>query len=255
MKNMIKKSPLKAGVLGLIVLMLLFSGVNTTRAALTIFSDDYYASAEMKDIDISILENGIPVDGDKLLTGISDFQYGKRYDEILTVQNKGTIPEYVRVILHKYWADVDEQGNITKLSDYDPNLIEIGLPKNSVWKDVPSASGEQIIFYYPQPLASSDDGNGEVSSPFVESIKVNGKLILVASKAEDVVDEETGKTVTVYTFLYDGKAIVLEAEAQGVQTHNAADAVTSAWGSDAAGILGLAPQNSNVNQNTELKEG
>lgn len=252
MKNMIKKSPLKAGVLGLIVLMLLFSGVNTTRAALTIFSDDYYASAEMKDIDISILENGIPVDGDKLLTGISDFQYGKRYDEILTVQNKGTIPEYVRVILHKYWADVDEQGNITKLSDYDPNLIEIGLPKGSPWKSVSSPSGEQIIFYLPNPLASSEDGNGEISEPFVKSIKVNGKMLLVAVKEEETIGSD-GLPVTVYTMIYDGKAIVLEAEAQGVQTHNAADAVTSAWGSDAAKILNL--QNSSVNQNTELKEG
>ena len=251
MKDMIKKSPVKAGILGLIILMLLFSGVQTTRAALTIFSDDYYGSAQMQDIAITLLENGEEVEGVLPFSEIhrSTFNYGTTYPEVLAVRNNGTIDEYVRVIVHKYWAETDNDGNVVyedgkpkKISNLDPRLIELHPTGN--WKASESPSGEQTIFYLKDAL-----GTGKDSPAFVDSIKVNGQLVLIYQTFEVSAD---GKTTT-YKYLYDGKAFVVEAEAQGVQTHNAADAVTSAWGSDAAKILNL--QNSSVNQNTELKEG
>ena len=253
MKKMIKDSPVKAGLLGLIILMLLFSGVQTTRAALTIFSDDYYAQANMQSIGIGLVENKHYVGDEQLLDFESgrvafseeEFKYGKNFPEALSVVNTGTIPEYVRVILHKYWVEVDDQGNEQKLSDYDPALIELGIVNNDEWTYVSSESGEQYIFYRHEPLPTNDKlnlneelddkNNPAVSGCFINSIKVNGKLILIASTVETKVID--GKTVEVYTYLYDGKEFKIEAEVQGVQTHNALDAVTSAWGSDAAKIL------------------
>ena len=43
---------------------------------------------------------------------------------------------------------------------------------------------------------------------------------------------ENGVTKTVTTFNYDGVKFNLEAEVDAVQTHNARDAIKSAWGVD-----------------------
>lgn len=240
MKKMFRKTPLKAVLLLITVAALLFSGVQTTRAALTVQSAYYQAQANMKDIGIAIMENGVVVSDGRLMKSVpkavgsdvadSEFHFGVRYQENLAIQNIGEIDQYSRVIVTKYWAELDKDGNVVrKLSDLDPSLIEISFCSDGWNKVDMGESGERTMLYY------TDNGGilpvGAISKPFATDLKVNGSLQLVKTQTT----EKDG--VVVYTYLYDGKAFVVEAEAQGVQTHNALDSIVSVWGADAAAIV------------------
>ena len=54
----------------------------------------------------------------------------------------------------------------------------------------------------------------------------------VANKVTEETRIEDGHTVITTTFNYDGVNFNLEAEVDAVQTHNAKDAIKSAWGID-----------------------
>ena len=55
----------------------------------------------------------------------------------------------------------------------------------------------------------------------------------VKAVVDKVTTEKKGKTTIITTtYTYNGLRFVLEAEAEGVQTHNAVDAIKSAWGRD-----------------------
>ena len=107
--------------------LLLFSAANSSRAALTYYSENYSAEFQMFDIGVTLLENGNEASwrnytqkddvwqegGGELLSGLLDgengekIQPGKAYSEELSVRNSGFIDEYVRVILYCYWEDKD----------------------------------------------------------------------------------------------------------------------------------------------------
>ena len=48
---------------------------------------------------------------------------------------------------------------------------------------------------------------------------------------ETVTEDEAGKTIT-FEYEYNGYTAHIDAEANAVQTHNAVDAIKSAWGID-----------------------
>ena len=244
-KRMLKNTPVKAAILILTIVMLLFSGVQTTRAALTYQSNYYVAETEMKSIGISLVENGSVVSGELLKGPLKvrdakgkdvtkaeqEFQYGVTYTEELAVQNSGSIDQYARVIVTRYWLQDGETDQAKSNTDpsLDPRLIKLHPTGN--WIDGgTSASGERLVFYYPGIL-----GAGQTSSPFIDAFQVDGSL---AVKARTVDTDESGRIRIIYE--YDGRSFVIAAEAQCVQTHNADLAVTSAWGADAASRLGLA---------------
>ena len=54
----------------------------------------------------------------------------------------------------------------------------------------------------------------------------------IGKKVTTTPTEENGVKKKVTTFNYDGVKFNLEAEVDAVQTHNAADAIKSAWGVD-----------------------
>ena len=98
--------------------LLLFSAANSSRAALTYYSENYSAEFQMFDIGVTLLENGNEASwrnytqkddvwqegGGELLSHLLDgeaggkIQPGKAYSEELSVRNSGSIDEYVRVI-------------------------------------------------------------------------------------------------------------------------------------------------------------
>ena len=131
---------------------------------------------------------------------------GKKYDEKLTVRNSGAIDEYVRVSIVKSWTDKD--GN--KVTSLSPKLIDLGMTGNGWINDKNNSTEERIMLYYPRVLKS-----GEMAPAFADSIRI-----------------DDGHTVITTTFNYDGVNFNLEAEVDAVQTHNAKDAIKSAWGID-----------------------
>ena len=78
-------------------------------------------------------------------------------------------------------------------------------------------------------MISSKIPAGKSTPALSDTLKIDGSI---ATKVKQDVTEKDGyKTITT-TYAYDGYNFQLEAEADAVQTHNAQDAIKSAWGVD-----------------------
>lgn len=236
MKRKKKSFPVKpALLLSAAALLLLGSTVGSTRAALTYYSENYSAQVDMSSIGVTLLENGEAVssrdytsDGawegeaeGTLLTNLlgegEKIAPGKKYDETLSVTNSGNIDTFVRVILTKSWQD----GDGAKDTALSPDLIELGLTEDNGWVQAPvESSPERIVLYYTKALAP-----GEETTDLCDSIRISHEVANQVSKVTE------GNTVR-YVYDYSGYAFTLDAEVNAVQTHNAQDAIKSAWGVD-----------------------
>ena len=232
-----------------------FSTVGGARAVLTSFSDEYDSEFTMNNIGITLNEHpnygdGTPVahrnygsgtdgkwdgTGEKevaLLDWYKDeVKVGSGIKEGLSITNTGSIDEYVRLVLYVSWWQKDDSGNLVKMTDLDPSLIKVEVENDVNWKtDTKYSTDERTILYYTQLLPGKADG--KVYS--TEQVKLN---IFIDPKVKEYIRSETVEkrgNVTVITteFAYDGATIKVEAEAHGVQGHNAVDAIKSAWGRD-----------------------
>lgn len=232
---------------GAAAVLLVMSTVGSTRAAL-IYNDDnaYRIQIAASYIGVGLKENGDVVsyrsydrnnqaveESKPLLSKIADtvkkegFKPGASYEEKLTVTNTGEIDSYVRVIIYKSWKDTSGNSN-TVLS---PELIRLeadGTDYNGWVKDTKaSGSGsengdyrERIVLYYTKPIAS-----GAETPSFNETLSIDPEVMKVFSQTR------TGNQITT-SYAYDGYSFNLEVEADAVQTHNAQDAIKSAWGVD-----------------------
>ena len=191
----------------------------------------------VSNIGVSLLENGETVShrdyedngrwdeaSGELLGHLQDEQIvpGKSYEEAISVSNNGSIDSYVRVILNKSWTD-DKGNTDTNLS---PALIDLNFTEGSGWiVDEDASTAERTILYYTEILSV-----GETTPALSDMIRIDPT---VADKVEETTstDENGYKTIT-FTYAYDGYTFELGAEVQAVQTHNAQDAIKSAWGVD-----------------------
>lgn len=246
-KNKLPKWLIVAGVA-----MLGVSLSGTAAAALSYYSQNYIAQMDVKSIGVTLNENNTPVSWRNYLhsndawdestgalltnmlsdAGDSQLILNKRYDENLSVTNSGTIDEYVRVEVYHYWVDVDEEGNQTKRTDIDPDNIVIGFTDNSGWlEDTSAQTSEKNVLYYSSILEP-----GETTADFTDYIYISGEIAYKVSESTttDTFTDEDGVThkysSTVTTYDYDGVSFVLRADVDAVQTHNAEDAIMSAWG-------------------------
>ena len=227
----------------LAALPLIYGGVGSARAALTYKSENYVTQVALKDIGVTLIENDVDISkrnyantGFDTADGTWDEKTGillynmlrkddgtldklifnHPYKEELTVQNTGTIPEYVRVTIYKYWVDKDGK----KTNVLSPALIDLSLTNlDSNWiLDKESTTPERIVLYYRNILEK-----GETAPIFSTTITINGNL-----KGNVKTVEENGEKITTYDF--SDYKFILEATADGVQTHNPEPAMHSAWG-------------------------
>ena len=252
-----KKVPIiYVALFAIVIGLMVITSVNGARSAL-IYSDDYISDFEMYHIGITLQEFG---DGETdykpvgwrnyapekegedtveatwvvnndipLFQSINNFVVGKTYSERFNVVNSGSIDEYVRVKVYKYW--LDPKGN--KDTTLSPDLIELGLVDDDNWiidnDDTPTrTTNERTVLYYSKILKI-----GESTPDFMETLKINNGVYdryEVSSKSY----KENEKTYTnvVYKYVYDGYTFCVEIEADAVQTHNAVDAIKSSWGRD-----------------------
>ena len=256
-----KKRDLRGGYItialfALAATLLLFSTVGSSRAALTYFSETYAAQVEMYEIGVSLLENGYPVswrdytgqndvwttETGYLLGSMLDQTNGKllldhTYNEPLSVQNSGRqsgIDEYVRVSIYRYWVD----ANGKKLTNLDPSLIDLHILceqtgySNGWVMDEKASTDERTVLYYRPVLRL-----GEESRQFADTLTIRQSDGMLGGMRATVTttttkDPVTGQTIYTTTYTYDGLKFVLRADVDAVQTHNAADAIRSAWGID-----------------------
>lgn len=236
MKKKKKSFPKKpALVLTAAALLLVGSTVGSTRAALTYYSENYSAQMNMQSIGVSLLENDNVVSSrdyvsnnewkgtsqGTLLTNLlgkdETFTPGKKYNEAISVKNSGTIDTFVRVIITKSWQDEKDNKN-TNLS---PDLIELNFLTDNGWQIAKDQSTtERTVLYYTKAVAAGD------STPALsDTIRIKPSI------AKDVTKHVDGNTIT-YTYKYNGYTFHIDAEVDAVQTHNAKDAIKSAWGVD-----------------------
>ena len=261
-----KKKTSSAGIIVAFVAaigLLLFGSIGGARAALTYFSETYSSQVEMFDIGVTLKENGEDVswrdyeytraDGTwKENTGVllanmlgedengkqEQLQLGKAYKEELNVRNSGTINQYVRVTVYRYWVDensVDADGNMKKDLAYDPAYIELNFTNiGSAWlEDTNARTPERTVLYYNKLLNA-----GEETPLFADKLTINGGVALQTQQTE----LPDGTIQTIYE--YDGARFCLEARVDAVQENNAEAAALSAWGrqvsiDEDAGILNL----------------
>lgn len=257
----IRRSPVVAGLLFLLAVVLLFAGsVGGTQAALQIYSSDYISAFELDHIGITLYENGTPVsfrnygdaaasgftekqDGDLVLKTLEDdpsFQIGRKYPFVITCKNTGTIDHYLRVTVYKYWVQVGEgekfglkgwfhglSSNTEKLLDeekHSPATIHLGYN---------GSEGYNTSAWAKDPDSSTAERDvyyytgilpvGGETAPLFDTLWVD------SSVAKSVITETVG-SLTTYTYAYDGYGFVVQTEADAVQTHNAKAAIRSAWG-------------------------
>ena len=210
-------------LLGIAAVLLLGSGVGSARAALTYYSDQYSASMDMSTIGVSLKENGKVVSsktyddqGDATTNGEGKLlQNLLKDDEKLAVENSGNIDTFVRVVLTKSWQD-KEGKNV----DLSPALIELGFNQEGWVINEAQSTDERVVLYYTKVVESK-----KTTPDFMKTIRISNQLSTMYTKVED---EKTIK----YQYTYNGYTFTLDAEVDAVQTHNAKDAIKSAWGID-----------------------
>ncbi len=209
---------------GLAIGLLLFSTIGSTRAALNVQSEILKSDVGMLDIRVELDNADGAVSGSALLSGMiapgERIKPGMVYDRPVSVTNSGKIDEYVRVVVYKYWQNKSGDKDVR----FDPDLIELVLAGGWTKDTTAETLGEKAVYYYTGgPLTSGE------SVPLLETVTINDSVLRLATQInpEDP-GGQPGVIQTVYE--YDGATFCIEIEADGVQTHNAKDAILSAWG-------------------------
>ncbi len=225
------------------VAMLLGGSIGGTRAALTYYSETYTSRIQMYDIGVSLVENDKEIswrdyssagDGtwnehtgvllESMLPEGEKLTLGKKYREELKVRNTGTINQYVRVNIYKYWLD----ANGVKMRDLSPDLIDLNLVNlGTDWiEDEGARTNERTVLYYNKLLYAQGQGTSETPL-FADSLVIDDSI---AKKVSQETQTNGNYTTIVTTYDYDGVSFRVEVEVDAVQEHNAEDAVWSAWG-------------------------
>ncbi len=217
--------------------LLAVGGIGTVLSAPVIRSGDYVGGTEMHRIGVTLVENGTPVSSrtyspnssyvwdetygallGSLVPEQGEFHMGQTYDEVLTVSNSGSIDEFVRVSIYKYWQN--KNGKLTSLT---PDMIDLHLITGSEWvEDEEASSTERQVLYYTSVLPA-----GESTPPFTDTLTVNGRLPYK-------VTQSTVDNVITTTYDYDDVTFTIDVQVDAVQTHNAEAAIKSAWGRTAS---------------------
>ncbi len=225
------------------VVMLLGSSIGGTRAALTYYSETYTSRLQMYDIGVTLLENDTPVSWrnydssgngtwdentgvllEHMLPEGEELKLGKTYKEELKVQNTGTVNQYVRVSIYKYWLDAEGKKN----RELSPDLIQLGLTNlGSDWiEDESARTEERTVLYYHHLLYAKGEGNSETSL-FADTLTIDDNI---AKKVTQETQQEGNYTTIITTYDYNGVTFQVEVQVDAVQEHNAEDAAWSAWG-------------------------
>ena len=236
-REFLSKPAVTAVLFALALLLLGSSTVAGARAALNIQSEYYNSEVELYDIGVALIEKQADdsfkvVAGKNALMGETSqigaaikadgkLLPGKTYSEVLAVRNTAEINEYVRVSVFKYWQDAN--GN--KVPEMNSDWIELGFVTGKGWSPDDSEGSnteERTILYYKDYLKP-----GEQTTPFLESVKINDKILTLVSQESY---PEGDVTVIRTTYIYNGNRFCIDVIVDSVQDHNAEQAKISAWG-------------------------
>ncbi len=233
------KSPVCSVCLLLLAGALLLMGtIGAVRAAPLKTSQDYTAEVGLNEIGVTLKENGKAVSsegeggkgyvwsgesGGKLLGEMvpkgEELQLGRAYSEALSVENSGSISEFVRVTVRRYWEDAEGE----KITTLSPEMIEIEYDTENGWvldPETDSKTSERTILYYTKGLEP-----GKETPSFTKSVTISGETVYLVSQ------EESENEITT-TYEYDSATFRVEVRVDAVQTRSDESAIKSAWGKD-----------------------
>ena len=125
----------------------------------------------------------------------------------------------------KSWQD--KEGN--KDTSLDPDLIQLNFLTENGWQiDESASTPERTVLYYTSLLAP-DQSTAELLGE--DALSIDSAVGTKVNQTETRTEEGT---VITTRYAYDGYSFQVEIEADAVQTHNAEDAIKSAWGVDVA---------------------
>lgn len=194
-------------------------------------------AATMGSIGTSIVENGTVVanrdynsddswEGTKsgalfsnMTEEIDNFKLGKRYSYKISVKNSGNIDTYVRMIIKKTIQDANGDKDTT----ISPELIELEFSNEDWIIAEDQSTPERTVCYYKKILEM-----GSTTPNLINSIKVDNSIGKIST--EKLVTDENGYETIEVGYAGAEKSFNLDMEVDAVQTHNAADAIKSAWG-------------------------
>ena len=212
------------------LILLSSGGVMGVKAVPAVQSQNYDATMVLDQLRVALVENGQQTaKNDKvLLTALRDSKLspGKKYKEEIGAQNTGTADEYVRIVVRKYWTKNGEKNK-----ELTPDLIHLtygnGDYNTGAWTLNKAESTDEMAVYYCQSKVAA----GKPSPLLFDSVSVDASVL---GEVKETTSKEGNKTIYNYEYKYDGFTVNVEAEAQAVQTHNAAQAIKSVWGVDAS---------------------
>lgn len=204
------------------------------RSALVYTSEEYEAEIQQTHLGVALTENGeIVSDGSDQGALLSGFVMpegglfpGEWYDENISAENISDegMDEYVRITVNKGWVKGASETPVSKMVDgeemeLNPALIQLTVNTKD-WV-VGEDNGTRMVLYYRYKLKPGDPPAPPAVTDFrisaaVDDFKAVGEAF---DKANDI-------------------HLMLAAQVDSVQTHNAADAAMSAWGVD-INALGL----------------
>ena len=135
----------------------------------------------------------------------------------MTVENTGSIDQYVRVTLYKYWQDSDG-----KRVDLSPSYIKLALGTDNWIVDPAASTDERTVLYYKIPLKQNDE-----TSAVITAVSVDNAVMKLVEQTRET---EGAYTTVTNIYKYDSVNLGLKAEVDVVQAHNGEDAILSAWG-------------------------
>ena len=233
-----KLSKRTAALFAAALVLLGSGGAMGTRAVPTILGSTFDTQIETPILSVALTENGSKVaDGGALFKSIGDkVEPGKAYTDPISVMNDGNTDEYVRVVVRKYWTKPEKKDgkNVdTGVKDTSLTPDQIVLAQASGWTVKDGESPETKVYYFAKPVAAGDTVKLFDSVKVASSVATDPEI----DKADvDIEGREEKVTIVTYKYAYDGYTFHVEAEAQSVQTHNAAQAIKSVWGVDASTV-------------------
>ena len=117
---------------------------------------------------------------------------------------------------------MDSEGE--KIRTLSPELIGLNLVNlGTDWLiDQEASTRERTVLYYNKLLASQSE-----TPLFADKLTIDGSI---ADRVGETRETSGGYTTITVTYEYDGAQFCIEAKVDGVQEHNAQDAIWSAWG-------------------------
>ena len=226
-----RASPTTIILFVLAVALLLFSTIGVALAALKIESKIFKTYIHTETLDIELSTDDVV---SEFLGSDTKWAPGKAYKGSVSCSNEGTIPEYVRVTIFKYWIDPTTGEKVTgqftnadgeTLPALSPDKILLGIDTSKWTVDSSESSPECTVLYLKKVLPVG--GSQEIFN----SITIDSSIRQLV-KQTVTINEDDSKTVT-NEFIYHGMDFGIDVLVDSVQNHNAEDAMLSAWGKSA----------------------